>query len=161
MMDVVTIRIDSENPDAEWPATCLSEMVETGKMGQFVFGVTEGHAPWQVICWLEEDMLRRFPDFAKEGSIVVGHCALAGDVPAYNEWGDLQAWLECDQGGYLFPVTVNEDRQGEDQADLVVHDCDDFYANAEIVQRVPFCDESGILFNRALKSIRELEEMLH
>ena len=169
MMDVVTISVQGPEDTNDYPARLLGALIDQGRLPRFVDAIIEKRDTWTTLCWLEEDMLQfesrnRWCGATDGWRIAVGHCPELDDVPAYTGYG-MQAWLLYETEDCLWAVTIRpaETRQLEEADDVVIWSHEEFidHYNAVPVASVAFADDSGLRLNKAMREIRELEEMLH
>lgn len=162
-MDVVTFTVQGDADDR--PARVLAGLSEINRLPRFVDAIVEKRDVWTVLCWLEEDLLafarrNRSSAAIDDWTLVLGRCADLDDIPEHAGYGDLQAWIEF---GKDFVVTIcpANSRQQEDADDVLVWTADEFaeHCNATRIVGVGFAEDSGKRLNRAMREIRELDEL--
>jgi hypothetical protein len=159
--DVINVELRSEEGEP-MPLRILVALAEIGKLPHYVDAILEGRGAWHTMCLLEDDLLafesrNRWCGAIGGWQFIIGHCAELEDVPSYNPWGHVQAWLE--NWGWVFTFNT---RDGQDGRDVTVWPRDEFYDHTEAVPiaSADFADDSAIVLNRAMREIRELESLL-
>ena len=149
--------VEARGPSTEPTAELVKALVDIGKLERFAAMVEDGHCAWHCICMLEEDLLafahrNRWCGSVEGWRTVVGSGTDIQPVPEYVGWGHAQAWLE-----HYEVSCVVEPGYG-----LVCRTLDDFVAHHRTIPwaSAPFCDESGIILNRAMREMQELESAL-
>jgi hypothetical protein len=167
--------------DTEPQARSIRALIHLGIARDFPVMVEDGAPTWLCWCRLEDELLafthrNRWGGVLDGFRFVIGLAEGVADVPSYNEWGDVQCWLEysgavvtvelveaepCD---YCCPQDDGSELTHTGQEPvctlgLVVQPKADFIAahDAEPLVKVPFADDSGIRLNRGLKQMREYE----
>jgi hypothetical protein len=163
-MNIVTYAIQGEADDRA--ARVLAGLSENNHLPHFVDAIVERRDVWTVLCWLEDDLLalarrNRWCAAPEDWTLVVGRCADLDDIPAHTGYGDLQAWLEYGPDSVI-TICPADSRQQEDADDVLVWTSDEFaeHCNPTRILGVGFADDSGKRLNRALRQIRELEDLL-
>lgn len=149
--------VEAHGETTERTAELVRGYVLAGKLEHFAAMVEDAHPVWHCICMFEEDLLafarrNRWCGSVDGWRIIVGSGTDIQPVPQYTGWGHAQAWLE-----HYDVSCVVEPSYG-----LVCRTLDDFVAHHRTIPwaSAPFCDESGIILNRAMREMRELESAL-
>ena len=147
------VLMDGVSEDA-LPVRMLKGMSCAGKLNKFLSVMDAADTSWQAICTLEDDFLafvgrNRWCGVTDGWFIEVGPCAALPKVPDYNEWGNVSAWVLCEQDPYDDYVIVVDPAGMEAK----VYTTFAFYDALEARPRctAPFADDSAMMLNGALK----------
>jgi len=142
--ELISIDVHSDG-DCE-AAGIIAWLAESGKAGRFVHSIDCGAKPWESLCALEDALIDTRQN--KGWTFIAGQ--LPGDPEAHG-WMEYQGWI-------VLPYGEEGRRSG---SEIGVWSKEDF-AELEpvILATAPAADDSGIIINRQLKLMEEINSIL-
>ena len=132
------------------PASRLEDLVQAGKLREFMGCMEESTDVWMALCALEDDLIKleeKNPaSKATEGWFFeVGRSEVLPELPKWLEWGEVSAWILY--GDYILELDTPGRR-------VIVWESGDFYEEKVLSSRgtFQFADDSAIHMNRILKA---------
>jgi hypothetical protein len=146
-MDRITFElfVDDESAEDPEPVRTLSSLAERGKLGVSLHRIINHYPNWDKLCGLEDDLIASGE--GKGWTLVLGKAARLDEVSGWLEYG---GWVVVPYGPRQQEASGN---------DFGVWSRDEFYEEYEpvISARAPAGDESGILINRQVDLMEQVE----